>query len=157
MKKEIKKEFAMEKLIELMTDSDLIGAVVNIKGEYEIFYFEKTAYNIAHFTQKYALTATEIELYVMEGFLLNTLRGGFIMNCRDQAFLPELHDYFIPLQCEEEPIKEIDFVAQDDLERFSKYFESTKDVKDKDNLSIIKLVKAGLLIICGETFQATKL
>ncbi len=108
-----------EELYEMM-DEKLGYAYVYEKGnggKHTDYMFNMTPENIANFIDKYAYIADKIILTDMcDRLIVESIYGGFIMNCPNQELCQNIISYLAPIQqCEIEP-KDFPVATRDEME-----------------------------------------
>ncbi|WIV13615.1 resolvase [Proteiniborus sp. MB09-C3] len=108
-----------EELYEMM-DEKLGYAYVYEKGnggKHTDYMFNMTPENIANFIGKHAYTADKVVLTDMcDRLIVESIYGGFIMNCPNQEFCRNIIFYLDPIQMGEVDPKEFTVVTREKMQ-----------------------------------------
>jgi hypothetical protein len=109
-----------EELYEMM-DEKLGYAYVYEKGnggKHTDYMFNMTPENIANFIGKHAYTADKVILTDMcDRLIVESIYGGFIMNCPNQELCKKIIPHLIPIQQGEIEPKDFPVATRDEMEK----------------------------------------
>lgn len=108
-----------EELYEIMEGNPGYAYVYEIENsnKHIEFIFDMTPKNIANFIGKNAYTADKVILTDMcDQLILESIFGGFIMNCPDQELCKEVITHLAPIQQGEVEVKNFPVATRDEME-----------------------------------------